>query len=220
MHIIIFGGGRTGRELASKLSLKNQSVVIIEKDPEIAKKLEEKLDVLVIKDSAANMAALNKAGIKKADIFIAVTPIDELNLMVCMMATRAKVPVTIARVRNPESHSNIADTGFSKDEMGVDFVINPERELALGIAKMIHFPDAVEIEYFAEGRVMLVATTVTEKAKITGQNLKSLPLPQGCLIVGIKKADGIFIIPSGEDRVKAGDTVYLIGNAKVMRKAS
>lgn len=220
MHIVIFGGGRTGRELALRLSQKNQSVVIIEKDPEIAKILEEKLDVLVINDSAANMAALNKAGIKKANIFIAVSPLDELNLMVCMMATRAKVPVTIARVRNPKSYSNIAETGFSKDEMGVDYVINPERELALEITKMIHFPDAVEIEYFAEGRVMLVATKVTDKAKITGQNLKNLSLPEGCLIVGIKRADGNFIIPNGKDTVRVGDTVYLIGDVKVMNKAS
>ncbi len=220
MHVIIVGGGRVGRELAANLASKQQTVAVVEKDPEIAKKLKKKLDVLVVNDDGANMATLEKAGIRKAGIFIAVTQVDELNLMTCMMADRAKVPVTIARVRNPESHSNIADTGFSKDEIGVDYIINPERELALDISKSIHYPDAAEIEYFAGGKVMMVAATVTEEAEITGYNLKEMPLPQGCIIVGIKKADGTFIVPSGDDTVKVNDKVYMVGNAKIMRKAS
>ncbi len=220
MNVVIVGGGRVGRELAANLSEKQQTVVIVEKDPEVAKMLKKKLDVLVVNDDGANMATLVKAGIRNAGICIAVTQIDELNLMVCMMADRAGVPTTIARVRNPEGQSNIADTGFSKDEIGVDHVINPERELALEISKMLHYPEAAEIEYFAGGRVMMVATTVTEDTEITGYSLKDVPLPQGCIIVGIKRKDGSFIVPSGEDTVMVGDKVYLIGNVKVMRKAS
>lgn len=220
MHVVIVGGGRVGRELALNLSDKKQTVAMVEKDPEVAKILKNKLDVLVVNDDGANMATLEKAGIRNAGIFIAVTQIDELNLMTCMMADRAKVPITIARVRNPESHTNIADTGFSKDEIGVDYVINPERELALDISKSIHYPDAAEIEYFAGGKVMMVATTVTEKAEITGYDIKSMPLPQGCIIVGIKRSDGTFVVPSGDDTVKVNDKVYLVGNVKVMRKAS
>ncbi len=220
MHVVIVGGGRVGRELAANLSDKQQTVVIVEKDPGIAEKLKQKLDVMVVNDDGANMATLEKAGIRNAGICIAVTQIDELNLMVCMMADRAGVPTTIARVRNPESHTNIADTGFSKDEIGVDYVINPERELALEISKRIHYPDASEIEYFAGGKVMMVATTVTEDAEMIGYNLKKMPLPQGCIIVGIKRSDEAFMVPSGDDTVKVGDKVYLVGNAKIMRKAS
>lgn len=220
MHIVIVGGGRVGKELAANLHQKQHSVVVVEKDPERAKELEKALDILIINEDGANMATLEKAKIRSADIFIAVTQIDELNLMACMMADRAKVPTTIARVRNPESHSNIADTGFSKEEVGVDYIINPERAVAMEISKMIHFPDASEIEYFAKGKVMLVSTTVSEKAEITTYNLKNMPLPKGCIIVGIKRAGGKFVVPSGKDSVKPGDTVYLIGNAKVMRKAS
>ncbi len=220
MRIVIVGGGRVGRELASRLSEKQQEVVIVEKDPEVAKELTRKLDILVIDEDGANMAALEKAGIRGTEIFIAVTSIDELNLMACMMADRAGVPITIARVRNPEGFSNIADTGFSKDEIGVDYVINPERELALEISKMIHFPDAEEIEYFAGERIMLVSVTVGEDAEITGQTLNDMPLPPECIIAGIKKRDDRFIFPSGKDTVETGDRVYLIGNAKNMRKAS
>ncbi len=220
MHIVIVGGGRVGKELAANLHQKQHSVVVVEKDPERAKELEKVLDILIVNEDGANMATLEKARIRSADIFIAVTQIDELNLMACMMADRAKVPTTIARVRNPEGHSNIADTGFSKEEIGVDYIINPERAVAMEISKMIHFPDASEIEYFAQGKVMLVSTTVSEEAEITSYNLKNMPLPKGCIIVGIKQSGGKFIVPSGKDSVKPGDTVYLIGNAKVMRKAS
>ena len=220
MHVVIVGGGRVGRELAANLSDKQHTVVIVEKSPEIAERLKKKLDVMVINEDGANMATLEKASIRNAGICIAVTQIDELNLMVCMMADRAGVPTTIARVRNPESHTNIADTGFSKDEIGVDYVINPERELALEISKRIHYPDASEIEYFAGGKVMMLATTVAEDAEMIGYTLKEMPLPQGCIIVGIKRADGSFVVPFGDDLVKAGDKVYLVGNAKVMRKAS
>ncbi len=220
MNVVIVGGGRVGRELAANLSDKRHVVVIVEKDPAVAEKLKSKLDVMIINEDGANMATLEKAGIRNAGICIAVTQIDELNLMVCMMADRAGVPTTIARVRNPESQSNIADTGFSKDEIGVDYVINPERELALEISKRIYYPDASEIEYFAGGKVLMVATTVTEDTEMTGYNLKEMPLPKGCIIVGIKRADGTFIVPSGNDTVLVGDKVYLIGNAKVMRKAS
>jgi len=220
VHVLIVGGGRVGSELAANLSDKQQTVVIVEKDPRVVDKLKKKLDVMIVNDDGANMATLEKAGIRNVGICIAVTQIDELNLMVCMMADRAGVPTTIARVRNPESHTNIADTGFSKDEIGVDYVINPERELALEIFKRIHYPDASEIEYFAGGKVMMLATTVTEDAEMIGYNLKEMPLPKGCIIVGIKKTDGTFVVPSGDDTVKVGDKVYLVGNAKVMREAS
>ncbi len=140
--------------------------------------------------------------------------------MACMMADRAKVPTTIARVRNPESHRNIADTGFSKEEIGVDYVINPERAVALEISRMIHYPEAADIEYFSKDKVMMLSITVSEKAEMTGQNLQEMPLPKGCIVVGIKRPDGSFIVPSGKDIVKPDDKVYLIGNVKVMRKAS
>ncbi len=220
MHVVIVGGGRVGRELAANLTEKHQTVVIVEKDLTVADKLKKKLDVMIVNDDGANMATLEKAGIRNAGICIAVTQIDELNLMVCMMADRAGVPTTIARVRNPESHTNIADTGFSKDEIGVDYVINPERELALEISKRIHYPDASEIEYFADGKVMMVATKVTEDAEMIDFNLMEMPLPKGCIIVGIKRADGTFVVPSGDDIVNVDDKVYLVGNVKVMRKAS
>ena len=220
MHIIIVGGGKVGRELAAELPTKGHSVVVVEKDPIIAKKLTEELDVLVINEDGANMATLKKAKIRQADIFIAVTQIDELNLMTCMMAKNIKVPVAIARVRNPESQNNIADTGFSQEEIGVDYIINPEKETAVEMSKIVDFPDAVDIEYFANGKIVIYAVIVNKGFEMAGQTIYDIPLPDGCIIVGIKRTEGNFIVPSGKDKIMVGDKVYLVGSAKVIREAS
>ena len=92
--------------------------------------------------------------------------------------------------------------------------------MAQEISKMIHFPEAMEVEHFAKGRVMMVSTTVTEEAKITDTTLQKLPLPKGCIVVGIKRAGGDFLLPGGNDKIRVGDKVYLIGKAEVMREAS
>ncbi len=220
MHIIIVGGGKVGRELAAELPTKGHSVVVVEKDPIIAKRLTEELDVLVINEDGANMATLKKAKIRQADIFIAVTQIDELNLMTCMMAKNIKVPVAIARVRNPESQNNIADTGFSQEEIGVDYIINPEKETAVEMSKIVDFPDAVDIEYFANGKIVIYAVIVNKGFEMAGQTIYDIPLPDGCIIVGIKRTEGNFIVPSGKDKIMVGDKVYLVGSAKVIREAS
>lgn len=220
MHIVIIGGGKVGKELASALPAKGHSVVVVEKDPARAEELIKILDVVVINEDGANMATLHKAKIKQADIVIAVTQIDELNLMACMMAKKVNVPVTIARVRNPEGSDNIADTGFTQAEVGVDHVINPERTTALELAKLIHFPDAAEIEYFAKGSVIMLAVTVGQEFEITDHLLEQVPLPPGCIVVGIKRNDGTTIIPSGKDKIRAGNKVYLVGSGAVMRQAS
>lgn len=218
MQIIIIGGGGVGYELARNLSGKKQDVTIIEKNPDKAFMLSERLDVMVIEGSGANVNDLEKAGIKDAELVIAVTQIDEVNIIACMVAKRLGVNITVARVRNPEyfekSHALI------KEQMGIDFVINPEKVAAYEISKMIHFPDASDIEYFARGKVMMLGLTVDEKAGITDQSLTDLPLPPGCIIVGINRPGKKFLIPDGSDMVKPGDKIYMQGSASHLRKAS
>lgn len=220
MHIVIVGGGEVGKDLALNLSAKHQSVVVVEKDPERAAELEEKLDALVINGNGANHDILEKAKLRSAKMLIAVTEIDEVNIIACMVAKNKGVPITVARVRDSESAGNGSSGGLTQEQVGIDFIISPEKAVALEISKMVHYPDAEEIEYFAKGKVMMVSITVTEKAEITNQTLKELPLPSGCIIVGIKRHNGDFIVPGGKDKVKPGDKVYLIGSVKVMREAS
>ena len=146
MYIIIVGGGGVGFELARNLSEKNQDVVVIEKNPDKVRLFGETLDVMVIEGNGANAVILERAGIKEADMLIAATEVDEINIIACMLAKRYQVPITVARVRSGDYAEDA--TVLTREQLGIDIVINPEREAAHEISRILHFPDASEIEYF------------------------------------------------------------------------
>lgn len=218
MYIIIVGGGGVGFELARNLSEKNQDVVVIEKNPEKARRFSESLDVMVIEDNGANAVALERAGIKNADMLIAVTEVDEINIIACMLAKRYGTRITVARVRNADYDQS--SKVLTREHLGIDIVINPERVAAHEISKMIHFPDASDIEYFNQGKVMMLGLHVGKEADITEQPLHKLPLPPGCIIVGISDGQEKFIIPGGKDVINPGEKIYLLGNSRVLKDVS
>ncbi len=218
MHIIIVGGGGVGYEVARNLSEKNQDVVVIEKNELKARRFNESLDVMVIEDNGANAAVLEKANIKKADMMIAVTQVDEVNIIACMLAKQYDVPITICRIRN---------SGYAEDtsvltpkQLGIDIVINPERVAAMEISKMLHFPDASEVEYFNHGKVMMLGVIVGAEADITDVPLHKLPLNSECIVVGISDPDGKFIVPGGNDVIRPGDKIYLLGKTRTLKDIS
>lgn len=218
MHIIIIGGGGVGYELARSLSEKNQDVIVIEKDPEKAYRINERLDAMVIEGNGANAAILEKAGAGEADIVAAVTEIDEVNIIACMVAKRLGAKITVARVRGEEYFEK--PLTLLHEQMGLDFVINPEKLAAQEIVEMIHFPDAGDVEYFAQGKVMMLGIIVEQEAGITNRTLKELPLPPGCIIVGINRPGGEFLVPGGRDMIKPGDKIYMQGKPQVLREVS
>ncbi len=219
MQIVIVGGGETGAELALRLTAKRQSVVLIEKDPQRATELQEQTGVLVINGDGANAQTLEKAKIRSAGLLIAVTDINEVNIIACMVGKNKQVPRTVARIRTLEDPANTESRGLSLEQMGIDVVINPDRAVAHEILKMILFPDAEEVEYFAGNRVVMVRVPVSADSEIANQTLKALRLEKGSIVMGIKRANGDFVIPGGNDRVQAGDRVYVIGSVGVIRGA-
>ncbi|NLA26072.1 MAG: NAD(P)-binding domain-containing protein, partial [Firmicutes bacterium] len=102
MYMIIIGGGSIGSELARNFSEKNFDIAVIEKNPDQARKLRDLYDVMVFEENGAGVQALEKAGVKSADVVIAVTQIDEINIIACMLSKRYGVPLTVARVRNAD----------------------------------------------------------------------------------------------------------------------
>ncbi len=218
MHIIIVGGGGVSYELARNLSEKDQDVVVIEKNEEKARRFKEALDVMVIEDNGANAAVLERAAVKNADMLVAVTQSDEVNVIACMVAKQYEVPITVCRIRNPEY---VGDSSvLTPQQLGIDVVINPEKVAAMEISKMLHFPDASEIEYFNHGKVMMVGITVGKEAGITGVPLRNLPLNPDAVIVGIKDPKGKFIVPGGDDIVHPGNKIYLLGKSKTLKDIS
>ncbi len=218
MQIIIIGGGGVGYDLARSLSTKNQDVVVVEKDPQKVRRLDDNLDVMVIQDNGASAKVLQQAGVKSAEMLIAVTQHDEVNIIACMLGKRMGVPTTVARIKEEEYMENTSI--LSKEQLGIDFIINPDKVAAQEISHVIHFPDASEVEYFAGGKVKLVSITVDERAHITNKSLLEAPLPAGCIVVGIDRPGEKFIVPSGRDVVKPGDKIYLLGNSRVLRNVS
>jgi len=218
MHIIIVGGGGVGYQLAQHLSEHNQDIVVIEKSEEKANRFKESLDVMVLVTNGASAAALELAGVKSASMLIAVTDSDEVNIIACILANQYGVSQIVCRIRNPEHIDE--NFGLNPSKLGISCVINPEQVAAMEISKMLHFPDASEIEYFAQGKVLMLALTVGEEAEITGVPLHKVPLDSGSIIVGISKPNGKFIIPDGNDVIDPGSKIYLLGKSTALKDSS
>ena len=218
MQIIIVGGGGVGYELARNLSDKNQDVVVVEKNELKARRFRESLDVMVIEDNGANAAVLEQANIKSADMLIAVTHVDEVNIIACMLAKQYNVPITVCRIRNSgyAGESSV----LTPHQLGIDIVINPERVAAMEISKMLHFPDASDVEYFNHGKVMMLGVVVGAEAEITDVPIHKLPLNPDAIIVGISDPEGKFIVPGGNDVIRPGNKIYLLGKSRTLKNIS
>ena len=153
MNIIIVGCGKVGSALAEQLSKEDNDVTIVDLNYELVQDLSSDLDIMGVVGSGSNHQILEEAGIEKADLLIAVTGSDELNLLSCLIAKKAGNCQTIARVRNPEYSR---ESSYIKEELGLAMVINPELAAANEIARLLRFPSAIKIETFAKGRVELL----------------------------------------------------------------
>ena len=147
MNIIIVGCGRVGETLAEKLNDDGNIVTIIDMSPKKVRNIANKFDIMGIVGNGATHAVQQEAGIDNADLLIAVTNSDELNLLCCMIAKKAGDCQTIARVKNPEYS---LEAPYLKDELGLAMVINPELAAAEEIARVLRFPSAIKIDTFAK----------------------------------------------------------------------
>jgi trk system potassium uptake protein TrkA len=208
MRIIIVGVGEVGTELAKRLTHENHDVVVIDKDLKKLTKLNESLDVMVVEESA-RISALEQAGIKHADVLIAVTDTDEINIMSCMIAKKMADVKTVARIRNPEYGSK--GLLFSNEQLGIDVMINPEKLMAMEIAKLIKTPMVSEIEYFADGKIEMLVFKVDKDSEIVGKPISTLTQSQDFLIIAILRENGDVVIPGGDDKICPNDHIYVVG---------
>jgi trk system potassium uptake protein TrkA len=209
MNIIIVGAGKVGTELAKRFAHANHNVIVLEKEMRKVVNLRNTLDVMVIEESGKRIDTLEQAGVRNADVLIAVTDSDEINIMVCMIAKKVSNIKTVARIRNPEYCTE--GTLFSNEQLGIDYIIDPERLTAIEIAKLIKTPVNRENEYFADGKLELSTFKVEKDSEIAGRKISSLPQSQASLIVAISRNNGESIVPGGEDRILPLDTIYVFG---------
>jgi len=210
MKIIIIGAGKVGYNLALELSKGNHDVTIIDNYSEALAKAEENLDVLCIKGNGVSTNILLEAGIKDADLLIAVTDSDEVNMVCCLTGKKLGAVKTVARIRDPEYAMELA---MLKEEIGLDMVINPEHAAAEEIALSLSFPAAIDVENFAKGRVKMIELKINDEMPVAGVRLKDLPNKnlQSALIGAVLRDDKV-IIPKGDFQIKNDDIVYVLGN--------
>ncbi|MBN1102631.1 MAG: Trk system potassium transporter TrkA, partial [Deltaproteobacteria bacterium] len=209
MKIIIVGAGEVGFHIAQKLSEENQDVCLIDKDPEKVKRITENLDVQAFLGSGTSPEILRAAGIKDADMLVAATDSDEVNLIACLLARHLNHYVLkVARVRSPEYLSE--QELFSRDLLAVDQIINPESVMVETIRNLMMVPGASDVIEFVGGRVKLIGITIKPDSPFAGRQLLSFKGMEGKVLVGaIVRGDQVFI-PHGQDTIRAHDLVYLV----------
>jgi len=216
MKAVIIGAGEVGYHIAKALSSKND-VVIIEKDEEAAKRADE-LDVLVVEGNGANADVLSRF-LQNADLLVAVTGVDEVNIVTCMttkLITRNKLgwkdTKTIARVSNPDY---IDSPVTSRAQVGVDLMICPELALASEVADVLSSPSAIDAEMFAEGKVKMTEFAINPESRLVGKQMQDLQLADCCIVSAVFREDKI-IIPHGDDLIKANDHMVVVGKPEAM----
>jgi trk system potassium uptake protein TrkA len=207
-----------GFHLAERLSQENQDVVVIDTDPERAQHAAEQLDVMTVVGNGASLSTLEQAGIKGARMLLAVTSIDEVNLISCLAAKRLNVDFTVARVSNPDYVDG--QSALSGDQLGIDLMINPVRESAWEAFHLLQTPAATDTAYFANGKVQLMGLRVLEGSLIAGKTLAQL----GQQFEGHKYVtaaivrDGVTRIPDGKSTIEADDHIYLLSTPEEMAR--
>ena len=209
MNVIIVGCGRVGYIIAEHLSKENHDVTLVDSNEDKLAPALANLDVQAVVGNGTTFSALKEAGVKTADILIAVTSEDEMNMISCMIAKKANPDCsTIARVRKPEY---LPERNFFKNAIGMSMVINPELAAAKEIYSLISIPNALEVDSFANGRIELLKVQVTEDSVLNGLKVSEVSKKfDRKVLICIHVHDGKVSIPNGSTLLSAGDMISVI----------
>ncbi len=213
MKAIIIGAGEVGFHTAKLLVEDNNDVILIDQSKEACQRIQEQLDLITLEGSGASPALLVEAGIKEAELLIAVTNSDEINMLACVIAARHNVKTKVVRVSNPDYFAN--ETDLSPNDIGIDLLINPEQLCSEEFYRLLNIPQAREIVEFEDGKVQLVAFQVTPTNPLRGTPLTRLAdhgISSDLRVTAIKRKDGTTIVPKGRDFIMEGDEVFVIGS--------
>ncbi|MDR1204188.1 MAG: Trk system potassium transporter TrkA [Peptococcaceae bacterium] len=213
MQAIVIGAGKMGYSLARLLAKEGYGVTMIERDAERGSVVQDNLDISVLTGNGASIAVLQGAGVDQTDLLIAVTEIDEVNMIACLLAKQVGVGKTVARVRNPE----YLEEGESGRELisGIDLIINPELVTAREIAELVGAPEALDVAYYAKGHIQLLELRVNPGHPLIGRDIQDLIYEKPFLIVAIVRQEHV-VIPRGTDRILEGDRIFLLAQTEFM----
>ena len=210
MRILIVGAGVVGSNLAEELSNSGHDVSIVDSQPALVRQISDRMDVMAIQGNGAQPSVLRRAGIDDSEMVIAVTDVDEVNLVICMLASRFGVKHKIARLRNDEYYG--PDAALVPAELGIDTVINPEWLITSSLRRILAIPGSTDVASFADGRVFLVTFDVGQGAPLAGKRLSELnqvTSEHNFLIVAIFR-DEMPLVPRGDDTIRCGDHIVVV----------
>lgn len=215
MNIIIAGCGKVGYALAQQLNDEGHNITMIDNCAERLQPILTALDVQGLVGNATSFRTQQEAGIEAADLFIAVTGEDEINLLSCLIAKKATNCQTCARVRNPEYFKEIT---YLRQCMGISMAINPEFAAAKEIAHLIQVPDAMEIDTFAKGRVDLIKVAISENSPLHNMSVQEFSKKfNHNILICVLIHEHQISIPNGDSILRAGDTISVIMPKEMIR---
>jgi len=212
LNIIIVGCGKVGMTLIEQLSKEGHDITIIDKNAAKVQEMSNLYDIMGLVGNGASYSVQMEAGIENADLIIAVTASDELNLLCCLIAQKTGHCQTIARVRNPIYSKEI---GFIQERLGLSMIINPELATAREISRLLRFPAAIKIDPFSKGRVELLKFKVLPEFELDGMSVSQITDKYRCdvLFCAIESKTTLSI-PGGDHLVHNGDFISIIATPK------
>lgn len=216
MRAVVVGAGEVGFDVARILAQEQHDVVVIDVDDDALGRVREKLDVMTLQGTGTSAAILAEAGAEQADMLIAVTAIDEVNIIACMMADRLGVATTVARVRSHElSHSKAV---LKAQDFGIDLIIHPAESAAAEVVRLIRRASATDVLTFCGERIQLVGMRIDRNSPVVGMSLEDLATAHPDVtfrVVAIGR--GIrTILPRGRERIRRNDQVFVMARPKMI----
>ncbi len=222
MKVIVCGAGQVGFNIARHLSRENNDVTLIDQSPELVRRISDNLDVKGVIGNASRPDVLERAGAKDADMIIAVTALDEANMVSCQVAhSLFDVPTKIARVRHRAYLEPMWANLFSRDHMPIDVIISPEIEVARAVQRRLQVPGAFEMIPLVDGRVKLLGVRCDDDCPLVNTPLRQISqlFPDlNITVIGILR-DGVMITPTADDQLLTGDSVYFVVDSEQQDRA-
>lgn len=222
MKVIVCGAGQVGFNISKQLADQGNDVTVIDRSKSLTRQISEQLDVQAFVGHAADPSMLERAGASDADLIVAVTLSDEVNMMACQVAySLFRVPTKVARIRNQAYLDDRYRDLFSRGNMPVDVIISPEQEIAIALKRRLEVPGAFNMMPFVDDRIRVIGIHLDEDCPVLNTPLRQLTelFPNiRTTVVGVVRGQKIFV-PRGADSLQAGDSIYVAVDTKMTDRA-
>ena len=209
MNVVLVGAGRMGGEIAIRLADEGHDITVVDSDAERLEQIANTVDAMTLLGNGADYSVLSEAGVADADLLIAVTNEDAVNMLCCLSGKKLGVKNTVARVRTMEYFQQMV---FLKDELGLSLVLNPEQAAAAEISRILRFPSAAKVDSFAKGRAEMVEHTVEAGSSLCSLRLDRLRSKHGGILIAVVERGEDVFIPRGDFVLQEGDAIHVVGS--------